>query len=187
MIQWSEKHGKYEGIVNGQVVTRCIDYDRVVRKLAKDYGVIVEESGEEHQVKVSEFSVSERFSFIERFTSLVVEGVIPSMIVTGSGGLGKTRTVMDTLKALGLCELSEGSDGFDYVSIKGYTTARNLYTTLFQNNGKIIIFDDCDSSFKDQIGANIFKAALDSNEKRVITWGAESGGEGGTVQVRVHW
>jgi hypothetical protein len=45
---------------------------------------------------------------------------------------------------------------------------------LFNNNGKIVIFDDCDSAFKDPISANILKGALDSNGKRIITWGAES-------------
>ena len=122
----------------------------------------------------SEFSVKERFDFIQEFTKLCARGVIPSLIITGSGGIGKTQVVMRTLSACSLIEDTIGEVDGDYVFVKGYSTARNLYTTLFNNNGKIIIFDDCDTAFKDPISANILKGALDSNGKRVITWGAES-------------
>jgi hypothetical protein len=48
-----------------------------------------------------------------------------------------------------------------------------LYRTLWENNGKVIIFDDADSVHRDPIGANILKAALGSEDKRMISWGAE--------------
>lgn len=126
------------------------------------------------KIAKSEFSVKERFEFIEAYTKLCARGVIPSLILTGSGGIGKTKNVMNTLAALNLVEDSIGEVDGDYIFVKGYSTARNLYTTLYHNNGKIIIFDDCDSAFKDTISSNILKGALDSNGKRVITWGAES-------------
>ena len=59
----------------------------------------VQSSGtSEVTVKKSEFSVKERFEFIKEFTKLTAHGVIPSMIVTGSGGLGKSHTVLNTLR-----------------------------------------------------------------------------------------
>lgn len=174
-IKWSEKHGKFEGIVDGRVVTRCEDRTRVVRKMERVYGVKIDgNQATDEQVKVSEFSVEERFDFIAQFTKLTATGVIPSLVVTGSGGLGKTQTITDTLHAMKLKEDTIGEIDGDFVFIKGYTTPRNLYTTLYHYNNKIIVLDDCDSSFKDPIGANILKAALDSGKKRVISWGAES-------------
>jgi hypothetical protein len=50
-----------------------------------------------------------------------------------------------------------------------------MYRTLFENNDKVVIFDDCDSVLQDKVSANILKAALDSYDKRIITWGSEGG------------
>jgi hypothetical protein len=64
-----------------------------------------------------------------------------------------------------------------FTQIKGFSTAKNMFRTLYENNGSTIIFDDCDSILKDAIAINILKAALDSYDKRVITWGAEMRGD----------
>ncbi len=54
--------------------------------------------------------------------------------------------------------------------MKGYATPKALYATLFENNGKIVVFDDCDSVLKDPTAVNLLKGALDSYEKRTISW-----------------
>lgn len=118
------------------------------------------------------FSVTERFKFIDQFVNLVGSGKLNSFILTGSGGLGKTHAVIEGLKRKGLKEDTIGHDG-DFIFIRGYSTAKALYRTLWEQNGKVIIFDDADSVHKDPIGANILKAALGSEDKRVISWGAE--------------
>jgi Cdc6-like AAA superfamily ATPase len=118
------------------------------------------------------FSVPERFEFISQFVSLLAKKKVNSFILTGSGGLGKTHTVLETLKKQGLREDTTTEMG-DYVTIRGYSTAKSLYRTLWENNGKVIIFDDADSVHRDPIGANILKAALGSEDKRMISWGAE--------------
>lgn len=61
----------------------------------------------------------------------------------------------------------------DYVFFKGYSTARGLYNTLYDNNGKLIVFDDCDSILEDKVALNILKSALDSYDKRTISWMAK--------------
>jgi hypothetical protein len=93
-------------------------------------------------------------------------GNTPSLIVTGEGGLGKTHTVTETIKELNL-------EDNDWVTFKGYSTARGLYNTLFDHNGKLIVFDDCDSVLEDKVALNILKSALDSYETRQITWMAK--------------
>ena len=118
------------------------------------------------------FSVPERFEFITQFVDLIAKKKVNSFILTGSGGLGKTHTVVETLKKRGLKEDSATEVG-DFVTIRGYSTAKALYRTLWENNNKVILFDDADSVHKDPIGANILKAALGSEPKRIITWGAE--------------
>lgn len=112
------------------------------------------------------FDINQRFNFLQDLTSMVVCGATPSLIVTGEGGLGKTHTVTQTIKDNSL-------DENDFVIFKGYSTARGLYNTLYDHNGKLIIFDDCDSVLEDKVAINILKSALDSYETRQITWMAK--------------
>ena len=114
----------------------------------------------------TEFNINRRFDFTEKLTRMVVTGVTPSLIITGEGGLGKTHTVKQTLKELGL-------DETEYEFVKGYSTPRGLYNLLFDNNGKTIIFDDCDSVLENKVAINILKGALDSYDERIITWSAK--------------
>jgi hypothetical protein len=60
-----------------------------------------------------------------------------------------------------------------FTTVKGYSTAKGLYRTLFENNKSIIVFDDCDAVLKDPIALNILKGALDSYGKRIISWNAD--------------
>jgi hypothetical protein len=112
---------------------------------------------------MTKFDINKRFEFLQDLTSMVVNGHTPSLIVTGDGGLGKTFTVNKTIQSCGL-------QPSQWISFKGYSTARGLYNTLFDNNGKLIIFDDCDSVLVDKVALNILKSALDSYETRKITW-----------------
>lgn len=83
-----------------------------------------------------------RFEFLDDLTSMVITGVTPSLVVVGPGGNGKTNSVKKTI------ESNELSDS-DFIFFKGYSTARGLYNTLYDNNGKLII-DDCDSVLEDR-------------------------------------
>lgn len=113
-----------------------------------------------------DFSINQKFDFLNTLTSMVVGEITPSLFVSGEGGLGKTHSVTQTIQENNLTPT-------DYLFIKGYSTARGLYNTLYDNNGKLIIFDDCDSVLEDKVAINILKSALDSYEKRTITWSAK--------------
>lgn len=116
------------------------------------------------------FSVNERFGFIEQFIDMIGKKKTNSLILTGDPGLGKSFTVVKKLKSLGLTEIVLDNPG-DFIVIKGYSTPRFLYETLYNYNGKIIIFDDADAVHRDDIGSNMLKAALDSGKNRILTWG----------------
>lgn len=109
------------------------------------------------------FDINQKFNFLRDLTKMVVNGITPSIIIVGDGGLGKTHTVKSTITEANIDENS-------YTFIKGYSTARGLYNTLYDNNGKIIIFDDCDSVLDDRVAVNILKSALDSYDSREISW-----------------
>ena len=110
-----------------------------------------------------DFSINEKFVFLNDLTTMVVNDVTASAVITGEGGLGKTHSVIECIKYNNL-------DEKDYVFIKGYSTARGLYNTLYDNNGKLIIFDDCDSILDDKVALNVLKSALDSYDKRTLSW-----------------
>lgn len=61
----------------------------------------------------------------------------------------------------------------DYHYMKGYSSAKGLYRTLFENKKKLVILDDCDAAWKNETGANLLKAALDSDDERWVTWNVE--------------
>jgi hypothetical protein len=110
-----------------------------------------------------EFEINKRFGFLGDLAKMVIMGVSPSLIVTGEGGLGKSYSIKNALVECGMEEQ-------EYVFFKGYSTARGLYNSLYDNNGKVIIFDDCDSVLEDKVAINILKSALDSYDEREITW-----------------
>jgi hypothetical protein len=182
MITYDKSLGKFVLKINGAIVARGSEgyCKNRLRKLGGNMKALKVGSNMPAPETKSEFSVDERFDFIKTFVKMLSKKAINSLILTGDGGLGKTFTVVETLKSLGLKELEYGIGDDDYsygegdfVVIKGFSTAKGLFRSLWEHNGKIIVFDDADSVHKDPIGANILKAALDSNDKRVISWNAE--------------
>ena len=106
----------------------------------------------------------EMFKNIERLTKMVGRGLQPSLVITGGAGMGKTHIVKSTLEEMGLQE------SYDFVHFKGRATAAGLFVTLYENNDKIIVLDDCDSVFRDDDAVNILKGALDSYDTRKISY-----------------
>jgi hypothetical protein len=113
---------------------------------------------------------------------MVASNVQPSAVITGEGGLGKTYTVTKTLEANGYKDISDLAE-FQvgqvvntrkcFTMVKGFSTAKGLYRTLFENNKSVIVFDDCDAVLKDPVALNLLKGALDSYGKRIISWNAD--------------
>ena len=134
------------------------------------------------EAKQNRYDINTRFGFVEKLVTMVASGVQPSAVITGEGGLGKTYTVTKTLEANGFKDISDLAD-FQvgsvintrkcFTMVKGYSTAKGLYRTLFENQKSIIVFDDCDAVLKDPVALNLLKGALDSYGKRIISWNAD--------------
>jgi hypothetical protein len=174
----------------------------VVELNSGNVGELLQANGFDMPVR-PEFSIGERFEFLANLSEMAIQGTANAVLVTGEGGLGKTHTVMTAIKAAGLTltsdftppekkdkkDKSEGGEESDeeeeeeeiWVNpgqvhiVKGYSSAKGLYRTLFEMNGKLIIFDDCDSIQKDANAINILKGALDSSDDRIVSWNAEAG------------
>lgn len=129
----------------------------------------------------SRFSINQRFGFVSDMVTMLSNGSQSSVIVSGPGGLGKSHTVYNTLIKNGFKDVTT-LDGFNpgdvlgkktFVVVKGYSTAKGLYRTLYENRNGVIVFDDCDSVLRDPVSLNLLKGALDSYSKRIISYKAD--------------
>lgn len=111
-----------------------------------------------------------RFDILQRLVRGVLAGAIKALVISGPAGVGKSHGVETELQAQ--AELS----GYRHELIKGTASAIYVYQKLYEYKDEkdILVFDDVDSVFYDPITLNIFKAALDSSKKRVISWGTNS-------------
>jgi hypothetical protein len=169
--------GKYVAVINGKTVKRSnkAHMDYVIRKAQK-------ESNDVAPVTESRFSINQRFGFVSDMVTMLANGAQASVVVTGPGGLGKSFTVSQTLTALGFKDVSVLDDiavgtvlktAKTFRVIKGYSTPKGLYRTLYENKDGVIVFDDCDSVLKDPTSLNLLKGALDSYSRRIISWRAD--------------
>jgi hypothetical protein len=169
--------GKYVAVINGKTVKRAnkAHMDYVIRKAQK-------ESNDVAPVTESRFSINQRFGFVSDMVTMLANGAQASVVVTGPGGLGKSFTVSQTLTALGFKDVSVLDDiavgtvlktAKTFRVIKGYSTPKGLYRTLYENKDGVIVFDDCDSVLKDPTSLNLLKGALDSYSRRIISWRAD--------------
>ena len=117
----------------------------------------------------------ERFEMLEEMTRACRKGDVKAMIVSGPPGVGKSFGVE---KVLGKHDLIAqlGDRPAKYEVVKGAMSAIGLYCKLykFADKDNVIVFDDCDSVFADELCLNILKAALDSKKTRRIHWNTDS-------------
>ena len=163
-VQFDQKSGNYFAKVGSKTI-KSYSKKYVEKRLASMVGDI-EQAIVVATEKQNKYGINERFGFVEKLVNMVASGVQPSAVITGEGGLGKTYTVTKTLEANGYKDISDLAD-FQvgtiintrkcFTMVKGYSTAKGLYRTLFENNKSIIVFDDCDAVLKDPVALNLLK------------------------------
>ena len=117
----------------------------------------------------------ERFEILDHMTGAVKSGDVRAMIVSGPPGVGKSFGVEAVLEKADLfTTLAQKKPKYEVV--KGAMSAIGLYAKLFEysEKGNVIVFDDCDSILLDDLSLNILKGALDSSERRFISWNTDS-------------
>lgn len=112
--------------------------------------------------------ISGRFDILETLARATISGDSRALIVSGPAGLGKSYTVEDCLK-------QNDPHAHNHTIIKGYVKATGLYKMLFQrrNKGQVVVFDDADSIFFDDVSLNMLKAVCDTTENRVVSYLAD--------------
>jgi hypothetical protein len=119
--------------------------------------------------------IEERFEILHQMTRATIAGDVRAMIVVGPPGVGKSYGVEFELEKSGLFDKISGKK-IKYEVVKGAMTPIGLYCTLYRHSdaNNVLVFDDCDSVFQDELSLNILKAALDSGKKRKIFWNSDS-------------
>lgn len=119
------------------------------------------------------------FSDLNQYTELVARRLMPALMITGQGGIGKSYGVNSVLSKF-------GSKGKEFVIMKGHCTAPAMYKFLYNHYNQICVFDDCDSIFNTDDGMNVLKGALDSGNPRELSWLSKGGDIVDTFGIESH-
>jgi hypothetical protein len=112
--------------------------------------------------------IAERFDILDVLTEACVVGNSRALIVSGPAGLGKSYTVEKRLTEW-------DPEAINHTIVKGYVRATGLVKLLYQYReaGQVIVFDDADAIFFDDVSLNLLKAVCDTTERRVVSWLSE--------------
>jgi len=119
--------------------------------------------------------IATRFSILDEMTKAAINSDIRAMIVSGPPGVGKSFGVETQLEKASLFDQLAGRK-IRFEIVKGALTALGLYATLYKYSDakNVLVFDDADGVFADELSLNILKAALDSGKRRRIFWNSDS-------------
>jgi len=122
---------------------------------------------QETDAQVSE-RIAERFDILDVLTEACTVGNARALIVSGPAGLGKSYTVERRLA-------DWDPSALNHILVKGYVRATGLVKLLYQyrEEGQVIVFDDADSIFFDDVSLNLLKAVCDTTERRTVSWLSE--------------
>ena len=119
--------------------------------------------------------IAARFEVLDEMSRAAINGDIRAMIVSGPPGVGKSYGVETQMEKASMFDKLAGKK-VRFNIVKGAMTALGLYAQLYKysDSKNVLIFDDCDSVFTDDLALNILKAALDSGKTRRICWNSDS-------------
>jgi len=109
--------------------------------------------------------LEERFTAMTMMVESAIKGDVRAIIFSGPAGVGKSHEVHAALERLKPY----------HTIIHGFVRPTGLYKTLyeFRAPGSVVVLDDADSIFNDDISLNILKVACDTTRKREISWLSE--------------
>lgn len=175
--QASESSAKVEKEVNAPVVVEEVPVSKVTGGLdiggenTEVFANVVEEKEENKYDKFADAALVEQitadplpvFRQLNSYVLMTAKRINNAVLITGQGGVGKSYNVNRILSTF-------GTEGKDYVIMKGASSTAAMYQFLYDNYNKIVVFDDCDSVLVDDDAINILKGALDTGKTRKISY-----------------
>lgn len=174
-LVWLTKHkvgwGKYDIaplLEDAKEVLECVPSKKVPSAAvsAATISIIPADSRTDEEIINEQ---NDRFHTLERLVDGIIEGHIRAVIVSGPAGIGKTYTIEREL------ERAADYEKITFQKVNGFVRPTGLYKLLWENRHKnsVLLLDDSDSAFQDEVALNILKAALDTNSRREISWKSE--------------
>ena len=153
---------------SSKVETTILEFDKDAIKRRE------QEVARESDAEIIE-RLRERFDILTEMTKAVKSGDVRAMIVSGPPGVGKSFGVEEVLSKDDLFD-KLGDRKPKYEIVKGAMSAIGLYAKLYEFSAEknVLVFDDCDSILMEDLSLNILKGALDSSERRFISWNTDS-------------
>ena len=113
--------------------------------------------------------IADRFDILSVLTESCISGDSRALVISGPAGLGKSHTVEHSLAQW-------DPSGNNYTIVKGYVRPTGLVKMLwsYRSAGQVIVFDDADAIFFDDVSLNLLKAVCDTTEKRTVSWLSEA-------------
>jgi len=115
-----------------------------------------------------EARMAERFEILDVLAEACTVGNARALVVSGPAGLGKSHTIEKRLEEW-------DPNQINHTIVKGYVRATGLVKLLYayREAGQVIVFDDADSIFFDDVSLNLLKAVCDTTERRRVSWLSE--------------
>lgn len=110
--------------------------------------------------------LDERFTALSLMAKSAVEGDVRAVVISGPAGVGKSYEIENLIKSMNPY----------HTIVRGYVRPTGLYKTLYEyrHPGSVVVFDDADSIFNDDVSLNLLKAACDTTKQRTLSWLSET-------------
>lgn len=161
------REGKVNAVIKGK--SRMVWVNREDFEFIHEDGDVAATATNVETVEEMKTRIAKRFHVMGKMATGLVKGTIRSLIISGAPGIGKTYTLEKKLKHAD--EIGE----IAFTSIKGKCSPIGLYIHLWENREEdcVVLLDDVDV-FSNEDTLNVLKAALDTGEERIVTWGTAS-------------
>lgn len=167
----------FDGISKGQTIRIVLEDEdswskvnfknvEVDGKMVKIAEPVIEEPEKEHSYLDILQESDNRFEALNVIGNATAMGLNNAFIVSGAAGLGKSHNIDQIVNRL------KKNGDFHFETVKGYLRATGLYKLLYKmrHENCVLVLDDADEVFRDEIGLNLLKAALDTTESRFLSW-----------------
>lgn len=104
------------------------------------------------------------FDIPKHYIQMCCDGLSNGCLLTGEGGIGKSRLVTDIIKQRKI----------PYAYLNTFVTPLALYKFMYRNKDKLIILDDVDGLWENRVIALLKAALWEVGGKRVVNWESTS-------------
>jgi hypothetical protein len=98
---------------------------------------------------------------LEAYLRAFADGHLNLLILVGSGGLAKSRSVREALNGMACW-------------IEGNATPFGMYVKLYQHRDEFVVIDDVDALYADRSGVRLLKCLCQTEEEKSVAWHSDA-------------